>query len=180
LSAQNYNHNLLFLYTIEICSGLARGSLLVCIGWTTLIVIGDVAAVGQVIISSMITTILAAPFIAVIVDRYNRKHLTIISHFFMALALFIMGIAIHYDNNLSLTWFFVVVVLVTFLRILYNSAHDGIIHANTVHDQLLRVVARFHGIHLLMTAIGTVLIGLLIEIFSPSAGYFFQQQAQFF
>jgi len=33
---------------MELCAGLARGSYLVCIGWTTLVVIGDVAAVGQV------------------------------------------------------------------------------------------------------------------------------------
>ncbi|MFT7675708.1 MAG: MFS family permease [Gammaproteobacteria bacterium] len=173
MSASKYSHNLLALYAIEICSGLARGSLLVCIGWTTLIVVGDVAAVGQVFISSMITTILAAPFIAVIVDRYNRKYLTIISHLGMAIALFILGIAIRYDSNLSLIWFFVVIIFATFLRILYNSAHDGIIHANTSHDQLLRMVARFRGIHLLTTAIGTVLTGFLIETFSSSVGFIF-------
>ena len=46
--------NLFFLYMMELCAGAARGSYLVCIGWTTLIVIGDVAAVGQVFIVAMI------------------------------------------------------------------------------------------------------------------------------
>jgi hypothetical protein len=36
------NRNLQFLYLMELCAGLARGSYLVCIGWTTLVVIGDV------------------------------------------------------------------------------------------------------------------------------------------
>ena len=61
--------NLFFLYMMELCAGAARGSYLVCIGWTTLIVSGDVAVVGQVFIVAMITTILAGPIAAVIVDR---------------------------------------------------------------------------------------------------------------
>jgi len=39
--------NLFFLYLMELCAGSARGAYLVCIGWTTLIVSGDVAAVDQ-------------------------------------------------------------------------------------------------------------------------------------
>ena len=46
---------------MELCAGSARGAYLVCIGWTTLIVSGDVAAVGQVFIVAMITTIFAGP-----------------------------------------------------------------------------------------------------------------------
>jgi len=63
------NQNLLFLYIAELCAGFARGAYLVCIGWTTLIVSGDVAVVGQVFIVAMITTIVAGPFVGVIVDR---------------------------------------------------------------------------------------------------------------
>ena len=55
------NKNLFLLYLMELCAGLARGSYLVCIGWTTWVVSGDVAAVGQVFIVAMLTTMLAGP-----------------------------------------------------------------------------------------------------------------------
>lgn len=58
---------------MELCAGIARGSYLVCIGWTTLIVIGNAAAVGQVFNVAMITIIIAGSTVAVIVDRYNKK-----------------------------------------------------------------------------------------------------------
>ena len=59
--------NLFFLYLMELCAGSARGAYLVCIGWTTLIVSGDVAAVGQVFIVAMITTMFVGPVIGVTV-----------------------------------------------------------------------------------------------------------------
>ena len=65
---------------MELCAGVARGSYLVCIGWTTLIVVCEVAAVGQVFIVAMLTILLGGPITAVFVDRYNRKHLTIVVH----------------------------------------------------------------------------------------------------
>ena len=42
-SPGNHESEFIFLYLMEFCAGMARGSYLVCIGWTTLIVIGDVA-----------------------------------------------------------------------------------------------------------------------------------------
>ena len=43
------------------------------------------------------------------------------------------------------------------------------IHANVAKRELVRVVARFRGIHLLTTAIGTVTAGIVIENQSPLA-----------
>lgn len=165
------NKNLFFLYLMELCAGLARGSYLVCIGWTTLVVIGDVAAVGQVFIVAMLTTMLVGPVAAVFIDRRNRKHLTIVAHLGIAAALLMLGIAIAYDSNLSLLWFFATVVLVTIFRNLYQGAHDGLIHANVDASQLVPVVARFRGVHLLATALGTLATGLVIESYTPTAGF---------
>ena len=158
---------------MELCAGAARGSYLVCIGWTTLIVIGDVAAVGQVFIVAMITTIVAGPFTAVIVDRYNRKHLTIIAHLCIATALLSLGLAVAFDSGLSLIWFFLTVVVVTIFRNLYHGSHDGLIHANASTGQMVHAIARFRGIHLLATAVGTVLTGIIIEYQSATAGFIF-------
>jgi hypothetical protein len=165
--------NLFFLYMMELCAGAARGSYLVCIGWTTLIVIGDVAAVGQVFIVAMITTIIAGPVAAVIVDRYNRKGLTIIAHLCIATALLFLGLAVAFDSGLSLFWFFLTVVVVTIFRNLYQGSHDGLIHANVSSGKMVYVIARFRGIHLLATAVGTVLTGIIIEYQSPTAGFIF-------
>ena len=93
------NRNLQFLYLMELCSGLARGSYLVCIGWTTLVVIGDVAAVGQVFIVAMLTVMFGGPIAAVIIDRYNRKHLTIVAHLGIAISLLSLGVAVTLDGG---------------------------------------------------------------------------------
>ena len=158
---------------MELCAGAARGSYLVCIGWTTLIVSGDVAVVGQVFIVAMITTILAGPINGVIVDRYNRKHLTIIAHLGIATALLSLGLAVAFDSGLSVIWFFLTVVVVTIFRNLYQGSHDGLIHANVSSGEMVHVIARFRGVHLLATAVGTVLTGLVIEYQSATAGFVF-------
>jgi hypothetical protein len=165
------NRNLLFLYLMELCAGVARGSYLVCIGWTTLIVVGDVAAVGQVFIVAMLTIMLGGPITAVFVDRYNRKHLTIVAHAGIALSLLALGLAINNNGDLPLPWFFVTVIAVTLCRNMYQGSHDGLIHANVAKKELVHVVARFRGTHLLATAIGTVITGIVIENQSPFAGF---------
>ena len=165
------NRNLFFLYLMELCAGFARGSYLVCIGWITLIVVGDVAAVGQVFIVAMLTVMLGGPITAVFVDRYNRKHMTIVAHTGIALSLLALGIAVNNNSDLPLPWFFVTVIAVTLLRHLYQGSHDGLIHANVDKNELVHVVARFRGTHLLATAFGTVITGMMIEHQSPLAGF---------
>lgn len=163
--------NLLFLYIMELCAGSARGAYLVCIGWTTLIVSGDVAAVGQVFIAAMLTTMFSGPIVGVTVDRYNRKKLTIFAHLGIALSLLLLGLAVTFDSELSIFWFFLTVVMVTIFRNLYQGSHDGLIHANVDTKDLVHVVARFRGVHLLATAIGTVLTGVVIEYHSAGTGF---------
>ncbi len=156
---------------MELCAGAARGSYLVCIGWTTLIVSGDVAVVGQVFIVAMITIILTGPVISVIVDRHDRKYLTIIAHLGIATALSSLGLALAFNSDLALSWFFLTVVIVTIFRTLYQGSHDGLIHANVSTEKIVHTVARFRGLHLLATAVGTVLTGIIIENLSVSAGF---------
>lgn len=163
--------NLFFLYIMELCAGAARGAYLVCIGWTTLIVSGDVAAVGQIFIVAMITVILTGPVISVIVDRYNRKFLAIFAHLGIATTLSSLGLALAFNNDLALFWFFLTVVVVTIFRTLYQNSHDGLIHANVSAEKMIHSVARFRGLHLLATAVGTVLTGIIIEYLSVPAGF---------
>ncbi len=150
---------------------MARGSYLVCIGWTTLMVIGDVAAVGQVFIVAMLTTMFVGPVASVFVDRHNRKYLTIVAHSGIAISLLMLGLAVDKNSNLALPWFFLAVIAVTMLRNLYQGSHDGLIHANVGKNELVHAVARFRGIHLLAAALGTVATGLVIKDLSPTAGF---------
>lgn len=156
---------------MEVFAGAARGAYLVCIGWTTLIVSGDVAVVGQVFIASMVTMMLGGPLLGVVVDRYDRKKLTVIAHLGIALSLAGIGLAIAADPDLAIFWFFVAVVAVTLLRHLYQISHDGLIHANVEPANLVTAVARFRGIHLLSTAAGTLATGMVIEYESSGAGF---------
>lgn len=167
------SRNLIFLYMMEICAGLARGSYLVCIGWTALIVSGDVAAVGQVFIVAMIANMIAGPIVGIIVDRYNRKYLTLLAHLGIAAALMALAVALAYDASLPIFWFFVTVIFVNAFRMLYHGSHDGLIHANVSAGDLVHAVARFRGLHLMATAVGTVLTGAIIEAMSPSSGFLF-------
>ncbi|MCP4389410.1 MAG: MFS transporter [Gammaproteobacteria bacterium] len=163
--------NLSYLYLMELCAGAARGSFLVCIGWTTLIISGDVARVGQVFIVAMLTMTLTGPIVGVIVDRYNRKYLAMFAHLGIALSLTLLGLALGDGREPAIFWFFAIVVAVTIFRSLYQSSHDGLIHANVDKSRLVEAVARFRGIHLLATVLGTLLAGLTIEHYSPTAGF---------
>ena len=167
-----HKHNLFFLFLMELCAGAARGAYLVCIGWTTLIVSGDVARVGQVFIAGMLTILIGSPLVGIIVDRYNRKTLTLIAHAGMALSLGALGYAIAGEDAPAIFLFFVTVVAVTLLRMIYQSSHDGLIHANVPGDKVVDAVARFRGIHLLATALGTVATGIVIERQAPEAGFY--------
>lgn len=165
--------NLKFLFLMEIFSGLSRGSYLVCIGWTTLIVSNDVARVGQVFIIAMLTNIFAGPLVGIIVDRYNRKHLTIIAHLLLSVPMMTLGLALAIWPDLSTGWIFLTVCLASIFRLLYQVAHDGLIHANVQKNDLVHTVARFKISHLIGTAIGTLAAGLIIEQFAPTAGFLF-------
>ena len=172
--------NLKFLYLMEIFSGLSRGSYLVCIGWTTLIVSNDVARVGQVFIIAMLTNMLAGPLVGVVVDRYNRKHVTIAAHLLIFLPLLMLALALAERPDLPQIWFFLTVIVVSTFRLLYHIAHDGLIHANVNKADLVHAVARFRGTHLFATSVGTIGAGLIIERFSPTAGFLFSASMSIF
>jgi len=165
--------NLRLLYLMEVFAGLARGAYLVCIGWTTLVVTGDVARVGQVFVVAMLTIMLAGPVVGVIADRYDRRRVTIVAYLLIAAVLAVFGMALATAADLALVWFFVAVFLITGFRLLYQFAHDGLIHANVASDDLVHVIARFRSLHLFATTVGTVATGVIIERFSPSAGFLF-------
>ena len=109
--------NLKFLYLIAIFAGLARGSYLVSIGWTTLVVSNDVARVGQVFVIAMLTNMVAGPLVGVMVDRYNRKHVIIAGHLVIFLSLLMLALALSKGPNLPQIWFFVTVIVVSAFRL---------------------------------------------------------------
>ena len=162
-----------FLYAMELFSGLSRGSYLVCIGWTTLIVTDDVARVGQVFIVAMLTGLLGGPLIGTLVDRHNRKVLVIAAHLGIAVTLGLLGTLWLGQSSPSVSALFIAVAVSTALRLTHNSSHDGLLQALVDKPDLIRTVARFRGLHLVATVLGTVLAGGIIERLSPQAGFLF-------
>ena len=169
--------NLLLLYLMEVCSGLSRGSYLVCIGWTTLVVTDDVGRVGQVFIIAMLTTLLSGPFVGTIVDRHNRAKLVILSHLGIALVLGFLAFVWLARPEPSIGKLFCAIAAASALRMLHNSAHDGLLQATVGKTEIIATLARFRGLHLIFTAVGTVLVGFVIEWTSPSMGFVFSAGA---
>ena len=162
-----------FLSAMECFSGLSRGSYLVCIGWTTLVVTNDVGRVGQVFIVAMLTGLLGGPLIGTLVDRHNRKHLIIAAHLGIAVTLALLGTVWLTQSDPPVPVLFAAVMVATALRLIHHAAHDGLLQALVKKDRLVRIVARFRGLHLVATVVGTVLAGAIIERFSPEAGFLF-------
>lgn len=169
--------NLKLLFMMEFFSGLSRGSYLVCIGWITLLVTNDVSRVGHVFIVVMLTNLLCGPFIGTLVDRHNRKYLVILAHLGIALTLIFLALVWLRASEPSVAWLFCAVVCASAFRMLHNFSHDGLIQAAVTKTDVMRTVARFRGLHLISTVIGTVLAGLVIERVSPAGGFIFSAVA---
>lgn len=160
------------LFIMEVLSGLSRGAYLVCIGWTTLIVTGDVARVGQVFIVAMLTMLLGGPLVGVVVDRYDRRAQVILAHLGLAGLMAGLGAFWVTAGTPHVGWLFLCVVAASLLRMLHNSAHDALIQGAARKHTLVATVARFRTVHLAMTALGTVAAGSAIERLSPSHGFY--------
>lgn len=169
--------NLTLLFVMEFFSGLSRGSYLVCIGWITLAVTDDVSRVGQVFIIAMLTNLLIGPFVGTVVDRHNRKYLVIIAHSGIALTLVFLALVWLRAAEPNITWLFCAVVSASAFRMLHNSSHDGLIQAVVGEVDVMQAVARFRGLHLITTVIGTVLTGTVIEKIAPAGGFIFSAGA---
>ena len=165
------NKEVKLLYLMELFSGLARGSYLVCIGWTTLILSNNVARVGQIFIVASMTFVLAGPIVGVIIDRYKRKKLIILAQFCMAASMLCFGGFFLYTPKLSVLWLFGTVVIVTVFQLMYRGAFDGIIRASVENSDILQTLARTNAIHLFSTAAGTAAVGLIIDRFSAGHGF---------
>ena len=163
--------NLKLLFVMEVFSGLSRGSYLICIGWSTLIVTNEVSRVGQAFIVAMLTTLLSGAFVGTIVDRHDRKHLVIFSHLGIALCLLLLGLVWVPGAVPNILWLFAGVAAASALRMMHNASHDGLIQSVVTKAQTINTVARFRAVHLTATAIGTVLAGYIIERFSAPAGF---------
>lgn len=169
--------NLKFLFIMEVFSGLSRGSYLVCIGWTTLIVTDDVSRVGQAFIIAMLTSLISGPLVGTVVDRHDRKSLVLLAHFGMFAVMALLGLVWVGAPEPEILWLFAGVAAVSALRMLHNSAHDGLIQGSVAKAAVVRMVARFRAVHLVATSVGTVIAGAAIERVSPEAGFLFSAGA---
>ena len=170
ITSQRKNINLLYL--LEIFSGFARGSYLVCIGWTALVISNSVATVGKIFILASVTNMISGSIIGIIIDRYSRKYLIIISHFIIAATMLLVGILLFRFETPSIVWLFLVVIIVISSTLMFRVSFDGKIRELLSDNKIISVVARTKGIHLLSTAVGTLIVGIVIDSYKPAVGFF--------
>ena len=159
------------IYAMDLIAGASRGSFLVCLGWTTLVVSGSVALVGQVFLLGMITTMIAGPLLGALVDRWNRRKVAMGAHASIAVVMLVGALWLTGDGTPGAGFFYALTLAVYTFRQAYLLAHDGLIKANVVDAALTRTIARTRLIHLLGTALMTVVTGAIIESVSPAAGF---------
>ena len=158
---------------MEILAGSSRGSFLVCIGWTTLIVTGEVARVGQVFVVAMLTNIFAGPILGTVVDRYNRKALVLIAHTGIGMVMIAAGWAVAFSGSSSVLLFLFPTVAVYVLRQIYQLSHDGLLRAKVSDSELVHTIARCRTLHLIGTAAGTLAAGMVLEYYGMLPGFVF-------
>lgn len=169
----SHSGNMALLYLIEALAGFSRGSYLVCFGWTTLIVTGDVAKVGQVFVVSMLSILIGSHFVGVIVDRNSRRRIIWTSHIFMASVMAFVGWKLGDIQSFDTGIFFAAVFLITLARIGYESSLEAILKQAVMPDIITPILARARAIHLLSTAIVTVFSGWCLSVFSTSIAFYF-------
>lgn len=156
--------NLPYLYAVELFAGLSRGSFLVCIGWVTLVVTGEVAKVGQIFVIGWLTLTFAAPLMGTFVDRLNRKWLAMGAHLGIGIGMIFAGYAIErMDDRAAVILLFGLAVYIFALRLMYQLCHDGLIKGNVENERFVSTIARCRTIHMMGTVAGTVAAGVILE-----------------
>ncbi len=156
---------------MELFAGLARGSYLGCIGWTTLIVSNSVATVGQIFIVQSIAMMVAGPVIGVMVDRHKRRILISMAQGIITAAMIGMAGLLYYAQDYIVLWMFCIVLITTTARLTYRGAFDGIIRSSVEDADVTPTVARAWTIHLLSTAAGMAAVGVIIDQLSAAHGF---------
>ena len=170
---QGTSGDLALLYLIEALAGLSRGSYLVCIGWTTLIVTGEVARVGQVFVVSMLSILLGSHLVGVIVDRTRRRRIIRASHLSMGTVMAFVGWRLGDVESFETGIFFAAVFLITLARIGYESAYEATLKHFVAPNRMTTVLARARAIHLSGTAVATVFTGWCLGALDTSVAFYF-------
>jgi MFS family permease len=165
------NKEIALVYCMEMFSGLAYGSYLGCIGWSTLVITNSVATVGQIFIVQAMTMMLAGPVVGVIIDRYKRKHLIMVGQMFISIPMLSLGILLFNTQDFSTFWLFLAVFVASCARILYRGSFDGIIRAAVDDDGIIQTVARAGILNSLTKAGGMAGIGIIIDQTSVAHGF---------
>ena len=141
--------NLLLIYAMDLFAGASRGSFLVCLGWTTLILSGSVALVGQVFLLGMITSMIAGPLLGALVDRWNRRNVAMGAHASIAIVMLCGAYWLSSQGEPGAGFFYALTLAIYTLRQAYHLAHDGLIKANVEDIALTRTIARTRLIQML-------------------------------
>lgn len=163
--------NIHLLYVMELLAGLPRGSYLVCIGWTGLVLSDSVAVVGQLFIVQSLTVLLLGSAVGLIVDRYPQKNLIIVARGLIAVSMAAAGFTLILDFDPAVVFLYLVVSLVSGSRLLYQITFDSIIRSNVGNSEVTVTLGRATAMHLFATGAGTIAAGLIIDQYDSGVGF---------
>ena len=169
ISSSNFTS---LIYLIEGLAGFSRGAFLVCFGWTTLVLTGDIAKVGQIFVVSMLTLLFGSHLVGILVDSKNRKRIIILSHLIIALLMAMLGWSLIDPQSFNVLVFFFSVVVLTFSRISHESAIDAALKQFSKPELLTTLLARARTVHLLGKTMMTVVTGWCLSVFNIHVAFY--------
>lgn len=134
--------------------------------WLALILTGSPAAVAYVFVASTLPGLLCAPFVGVLVDRFDRKWISTINDAAQGLLLFLL-FAIGLSGHLQVWHIYVISFFLALGDVIYRPSSIALLREEVPSDALIYTnsyngIARQAG-----GALGAALAGVLIAVFSP-------------
>lgn len=139
--------------------------------WLALLLTGSPSAVAYVFIASTLPGLVCAPFVGVVVDRFDRKWISAINDVFQALLLFLLFV-IGVRGQLQAWHIYVIAFFLALGEVIYRPSATALLREEIPQDALMYTnsyngIARQTG-----AAIGAALAGVLIAVFSPYLVFF--------
>ena len=118
---------------------------------------GSVMLVGLVEISAAIPAMLLGTLAGVIVDRFNRKKIMVITDIFRGLLLFLIPVLVQY----SLVWMYLILFLSSALNAFFQTSYDSVVPEMASDEALCAANSMLSISSFGSTAVGFIASGLL-------------------
>jgi len=158
------NINFTYLWSAQLISTIGDALTSLAAGILVYQITGSVAAVGLILMASAAPTLLFGLIAGVVVDRYDRKMIMIVTCLVRAGLIALIPILVVPEQNIA--WLYVLVLLSASLQQFFDPANDSVFPDIASDEELgaansLMAIAQFGS-----TAVGFALAGLITAQFS--------------